>query len=488
MSEALRSSVRLAVIRNHPLEFERTQHSLNHHSSLFWPGRASQREENAMDHIRTIFSQLKECAVWRMTGRGGLKKSIIKNAIAMTLAPLMSLTFALQSQNARAEAEKPGGVFYRFTTKFIHDGDEELVFDTVVACSVRVTGGALTGRSYLGGLNPNVFAQRTRGNHAVMVTSPRICSWANRGLLHELRKNYLPIVVWFEDADDLSRGEALVSMDAYEAPGSPLKFVSSKIGPADYDDWIANRNSEPKNIVDPALLRPNLLGSGEALKRYRAFDPKNPKPNFVVISCRGYARLKIAEKDRAKIRAFWPDHRPKYWIPKGGNGAKDFNRVVRNVVGFIGTVPGAKKLGDFWFGTGGSNFAVSSRDGQSGTEYREDPKYKSFPAEYYPMLRDDRFPYLTPEVGRGAEYTWDVRAGIGRLGCSSAMPGGKDYWLHYYDTDEFSGSVKPIKVKVDGVNVFTTDIERTRVRFFVENDTHLFAITMVGIQSNGGVD
>lgn len=102
-SEDPRSPFRIAANRKHPLELERIQHSLNHHSSLPWRERKSQRGENVMEHIRTIFTRLKKYAVWRITGRGGLKKSIIQNAIAMTLAPLMSLTLVLQSQNARAD-------------------------------------------------------------------------------------------------------------------------------------------------------------------------------------------------------------------------------------------------------------------------------------------------------------------------------------------------------------------------------------------------
>ena len=78
------------------------------------------------------------------------------------------------------------GAYFRFTSKYIHDGDEELVFDTVVACSTQVSSSRATGSSVLSGMTPNLFAKRTRNNNAVLVVTPDLCSEANRGLWDDL--------------------------------------------------------------------------------------------------------------------------------------------------------------------------------------------------------------------------------------------------------------------------------------------------------------
>ncbi|MEM7195912.1 MAG: hypothetical protein AAF402_13235, partial [Pseudomonadota bacterium] len=93
------------------------------------------------------------------------------------------------------------------------------------------------GSTVLSGMTPNVFAKRTRNNHAVLVVTPELCSTAYRGLWDNVRKDFIPIAVRFENADELTFGLAYVSEDAYEGPKSHLEFVSAEVGPATHEEW-----------------------------------------------------------------------------------------------------------------------------------------------------------------------------------------------------------------------------------------------------------
>ncbi|NOT70422.1 MAG: hypothetical protein HOP09_03775 [Hyphomicrobium sp.] len=147
--------------------------------------------------------------------------------------------------------------FYRVQVKLSHS-DENLDFDYIVACNLfePFLGPAPTPEKP-SVLNPEIQPERmyraTKDGSAVMVKSIALCSQTRKGdpeLSTDsgwVPKDVLPLVVWFEDAKDLSHGWGYVSEAAYESPLSKLKFGGTKISPAtkaDWDNWRATAKAE----------------------------------------------------------------------------------------------------------------------------------------------------------------------------------------------------------------------------------------------------
>lgn len=385
------------------------------------------------------------------------------------------------------KTEKLPGACFRFTSKYIHDGDEELVFDTVVACSTQVSSRA-TGSSVLSGMTPNLFAKRTRNNNAVLVVTPDLCSEANRGLWDDLPKTFIPITVWFENAEELTFGLAYVSEDAYESPKSHLKFVSAKVEPATREDWEAWWANRPENMVRQDMILPRVSAPRKDWERYYAFWPGK---QYFADTCRGVIKLKLSEKTREKVRAHWPEDRPRYWAVKPKEAGSELRRYLLSEATYFVTVPGEYEARYIWHSPH-RHFTVSSRTAPGGTT----SKYSTInikPAEYYPQMRDDYYPFLlSPEVDKKREFSVRVDSNDpsnrGFFACFNGPASNAFEALDYYLP---SGRSKPTNAYINGVKVRKEGFAFSRsypMQFVFERDTHLYRFTHFPILPHGGVE
>jgi len=408
------------------------------------------------------------------------------------------------------------GSFFRHQAKFIVDGKEEIVFDVVAACNTQISGNRATGSSVLHGKYPNIFVQRTKDGHGIGLATPSLCGSADRGLIKRQeedgwnRKNYLPAVAWYENANDLRTGKFYASPDAYSNPRSQLKFVSSSFSAAtrkEWEVWRATKDQRPANVIKPETISPPITSSNVAERKFRKFWPGK---SYFGSKCQGYMRLKIVEKYRVRFRKMWPAHKPKYWVPVRKDWGTWRDDAIRGPVGklegqigdrwpldptlFIGTVPGERPISHYWGGSGGSPFAVASKDGFTG---RHNISRKiSFPGEYYPVLRYNLPPLLTPENGRMKVVKWSIDMDGGRnngyLFCQQGFIY-SDEEMKYYrgkSRKDWDTGMTPPVLEVDGVKVFISH-ELGLVRNgadFVENDTHFWRHIGASMTGSGGVE
>lgn len=211
---------------------------------------------------------------------------------------------------------KKGGYFFRVKVKLtLASNDEPVDFDVIVACAVKFTNYRDGDRSFFATMAPELFMQRVRGNHGVMLKLPRLCQ-------RQTTKNgrvpadFLPGILWFKDADDWLRATGYFTELAYENPNSKLKFHGATVqavSRADWEEW--RKTEEPKNLI-PAYLPPTR-GTAKKIAEKRnktwtlqriAHEWRGP-----VQFCTGAQRFRMPEGMRKVARQYWPANRPRYW-------------------------------------------------------------------------------------------------------------------------------------------------------------------------------
>lgn len=204
---------------------------------------------------------------------------------------------------------KDNGYFYRLKANFeIKEAGEQLTFDYVVACNLRITRSRSAGSSEDSSIHPRAMVMATRDGHAVMIRTLHLCSGSTteNGMVPP---DVLPLAVWFDDVGDLSAGVGYLSEDAYDNPLSRLKFLGARIEKATREDWETWREKSATQYVQRGVL-PGPWG-------YDFPNQAPPELGQYISSCWTYVRLKLPKELRVKLRELWPQDRPRYWtMPK----------------------------------------------------------------------------------------------------------------------------------------------------------------------------
>jgi hypothetical protein len=288
--------------------------------------------------------------------------------------------------------------FYRLVASYMH-GEERVDFDIVSACSVRVTTYADNDTSHDVFRYPIVFVLGTRDGGAVMQMVPDACEGATT-TGGQVPQDFMPGAIWFDDPADLTFGIAYVTEEAFESPGSKLKFLGARIESATQKDWAAFQATAPKSLVDPikygeitphptvAEVRADLWNRGKMAQWTRSS-----------FQCYGVQRFRLTNaKQRTVLGAYWPATKPRYWSP-GSRVLRDL--VLQLMLNFEGTEVNGRRMSDF-FGafSSGRGFPTRVGGGQIGIN--------KIPARLYPVSADDGVPWARPELAQAPTIYRDV--------------------------------------------------------------------------------
>ncbi len=372
------------------------------------------------------------------------------------------------------------GAYFRYTTVVRVDGKEDLVFDNVVACNTRITRSEANGTSSLPGMTPNLFVRRTKDNHAVLISTPTLCSWAqtNTPEKNYTRRGFLPpAVVWFDDADDLTFGIAYVTPTAYESAKSRLEIVSTYVGPAtraEFEAWYDGPRKE--NLAKQEWINPppgttrarwdanNAYVAQALAKRGRAFP----------IGCVGAQRFALTDEGSGTIRSYWPKDRPRYWTPTPKQWKTLFAEHFTGKPYFVGKGGRTNGSLQFWDGFGQSVKYGPKLDGRNG----------EWPAETYPAANSRSATFLTEDATDKDYFLqkifYEDGANDGFAWCYAAKgtPSRKyrdPLRRHYY-------------ANVDDHRVRSTDGFKNEIQYVFEYDRHMFRFYSFSIQPSGGVE
>jgi hypothetical protein len=204
------------------------------------------------------------------------------------------------------------GYYFRLKVKLAYKGEPQ-DFDIVVGCNVRVTTYKDNSNTYEAGLVPTVFGRRMSDGKGLVVRPPDACpgqTTANG----KVPKEFIPLIIVYDDATTMGFGTAYATEDAYHNPLSVLTFGQATIETATRADFDAFRTRET-NIVTQQMY---FADSEPELKKRGLL---RPAVMFGGV-CMGYARFRLIGGARAAAQILRPPARRKYWVPSTEEGAK----------------------------------------------------------------------------------------------------------------------------------------------------------------------
>jgi hypothetical protein len=293
------------------------------------------------------------------------------------------------------------GVFFRLKANYLH-GSEQIDFDIVVGCSVRVTAYKDGEESYDAVRDPLFFVKATLDGGALLQIVPNAClgqTTKNR----DVPKDFLPGAIWFDSKEDFSFGIGYVTEDAFESPRSKLKFLGATITKASRREWKAFQPIAAQNLLSPRMYtwmdipRPTWREIHDNLWNKSKIAEWRP-----LLNCRGIWRMELVDaKQREALREYWPGSRPHYWRPS--KVGEVISRLAdlhpdREVTGPKGP------LGKYRFVYGQSGFPTRA----GGGEFLSGVPSSQIPAELYPVRADTGVPWLAPTLASAETLHFDV--------------------------------------------------------------------------------
>lgn len=296
-------------------------------------------------------------------------------------------------------------VYFRLLAKYQH-GDETIDFDVVAGCGVRVTRYGDGDRSYDATRDPVIFAKRTQDGGAIWQIMPGACGkeTSENGLVP---KDFLPGAVWFDRAEDFSLGIAYVTEDAFENPGSKLKFLGASIQRATREEWEAFQSIATTNLLDPRPFtwgNPKPTDTKEILaNRWNRKWIAKWRPK---LSCYMMERYRITEPVAQNVlRTYWPQDHPRFWMPQPDE-YRAINEAIKRA-----TFNGLPRSRLFQFGHYQSRGFPTRRGG--GMLGSDKPGFL-LPPEIYPLRSDDGIPWLDPQLESAPTIYRDLDMNDGR--------------------------------------------------------------------------
>jgi hypothetical protein len=374
------------------------------------------------------------------------------------------------STTAISKSTEDRSVFFRLVSKYQH-GEEMIDFDIVVGCAVRVTGYGYGGSSYDAFRDPIFFVKETGDGAAVMQLVPDACQGqtTENG---EVPGDFMPGVLWFDDAKDLSLGIGYVSEDAFENENSELKFLGSSIHKATRAEWEAFQPTAARNLLDQ---RPFIFGAPAVSATEVAHDPwnkENLKRWLPRLSCKGLARYRVTDpvlKDM--IAGHWPQDRPAYWAPSPESGMEFVDVIDGGKGPMVDGVPLRQHMRSYHQ----NGFATRAQGGQ----FYSGKAHSALPSKVYPLRAEDGVPWMDSHLADATTIYRDVdllggsNAGFvycyaSLLGTSSGL---RDQLVPGYMKRQFNTRVDGVPVETQGSLGLSPANPPT---FFFEKDEYFY--------------
>ena len=212
-------------------------------------------------------------------------------------------------------------VYFRFQADYSHKG-EAIRFDYVVACRISVPLDRAGEIMSEGNYAPKFFIKATSDDGALMVRTPRACRENHTTESGGVPDDLFPFVVWFDDVEDLSFGLGYATEDAYESPQAKVAVHGARISAATQEDWKRWRTEAEENYQPQGMI-PGPWGYSYWNGYVRGNkDPYDPSKLQIASWCDGYIRLKLPADVSAKVRAEWPEARPRFWMLSAENNSQ----------------------------------------------------------------------------------------------------------------------------------------------------------------------
>lgn len=206
----------------------------------------------------------------------------------------------------------PYGMYYRLSVDLSDKQGRPIGIDIIVGCSLKYSRSIGGGASVdPGPISAKFFAWSITDGHAVSINTDGIPSEGPEPCQGEttangrIAKNWLPMLVWYERADDLSHGVGYYTRKAYMSPKSNLRFISATVEKAtsqDFENFLRHStpNLLPSSLSGSFLRAPELRNKDQITGEMIA----NPKISWAKTSwlfCHGIVRWEVSETFKSRL-------------------------------------------------------------------------------------------------------------------------------------------------------------------------------------------
>jgi len=252
-------------------------------------------------------------------------------ALGLLAASLLPACGRGGSPYVKSVEQTPSGFFRVFADIRVKETGEIVKLDYVVACGGTVTNWTYTTSSVSFGMTPQIMLVPTSSGQLIGARTPEVCDgnqwqpipkWNGRRppgpdpepdyYIEKVPDDFLPLLMWYPNADDLSFSIGYLSDVAYESPYSKMELLDSGIEATDYEAWKVWRERAASSFKQIGALPgpwgyqlPGRLGSSK--KQNEQIRALNHGRDANVSLCYSLNMLELPDSIQKDVLELLPD-------------------------------------------------------------------------------------------------------------------------------------------------------------------------------------
>ena len=254
-------------------------------------------------------------------------------ALGLLAASLLPACGRGGSPYVKSVEQTPSGFFRVFADIRVKETGEIVKLDYVVACGGTVTNWTYTTSSVSFGMAPHIMLVPTSSGELIGARTPSACDadmWEPRKVLvrdeagshfetvNPVPDDFLPLLMWYPDADDIGFAIGYLSDLAYQSPYSKMELIDSGIAKSSLEEWKAWREEAEKNYKQVGAMPgpwgyqiPGRLGSSPEMTA--ELESLNSGRRISTDRCYSLALLQLPESIKSDVLALLPET-PRDWV------------------------------------------------------------------------------------------------------------------------------------------------------------------------------
>ncbi|MGB5215325.1 MAG: hypothetical protein WBN88_16965 [Anderseniella sp.] len=308
---------------------------------------------------------------------------------------------------------KTSKTFFRMKAGYIYNsatGPEPVSFNIVAGCSVTITRYITGDAPVVAARAPTMYALAMSDGAALGIEIPKACGGrtTENGQVPE---DFLPAIVYYESAKDLSLGMLYASEDAYDGPIAKLTFKGATIEEATAEEFQVFMETEfKKNLISLESSRfARKLSEWPQPTEEHLRDPRTFWKANLPVDCYGVARLKMPVQLKSYLKSFWNPEGQRFWMLEREQ-ASEVLTALWNLKGGTEELYGTTFDGhpirtylqpiEHW----GTGIVTRKGGGSFAAVNPEFPDYvRALPPEYFPITKNEGLPWVS-KVEPNPEY------------------------------------------------------------------------------------
>lgn len=257
-----------------------------------------------------------------------------------------------ESPYVESVEQLPSGFFRVFADIKVKETGEIVKLDYVVACGGTVTNWTFTTPSVSFSMTPHIMLVPTSSGQLIGARTPEVCdagAWEPQEVrsraypappdsyFDPVPDDFLPLLMWYPNADDIGFAFGYLSDKAYESPYSKMEVLSSGIATSSLGEWEAWREDAKVNYKQVGALPgpwghqvPGQIGSSPESRA--ELKQLNGGRDADVSQCYQVSVLELPDSIKPDVMALLPatDRKWVIFYELGDDGQKELFKLLRS--------------------------------------------------------------------------------------------------------------------------------------------------------------